>query len=275
MIKIIQSPRKRTIPQTLENGLKKSRQEGTSRNVAIPHVLFLSHIIPALPTEVTEEMIVNAVLEQNIKDLFFLIGRTKDTVPLSLIRSEKIIKAAGKTMMLPIICGLGFDVTEDAMNMAVKEGNIKLVRLLNKNGCPWSARTFTIAVKNSNFEMMQCLQELRCPLSDTAFNAAAKNGDLESMIWLKAHGCPWSQWTFRAAAMKGDLDIMKWLRLHGCPWDQYVFMAAAECGNLDNMKWLRSNGCPWCIGSLWQAKHQGKVENVNWLKENGLSLMYY
>jgi hypothetical protein len=266
--------RKRQMPCSPGRLAKKNRCEGADRNVAIPHVLFLSHIIPSLPIEVIEEMVFKAVLQQNLSDLFFLIGRTKDTVPFGLSGSEKIIKAAGKTIMLPIICSLGFNVTEDAMNMAVVEGNVKLVKLLNKNGCPWSARTFTIAVKNRNFEMMQCLLELGCPLSDTALSAAAKNGDLESMKWLKAHGCPWSQWTFRAAARKGDLDIMKWLRLNGCPWDQYVFMAA-ECGNLDNMKWLRSNGCPWCTGSLWQAKHHGKVENVEWLKENGLSLMYY
>jgi hypothetical protein len=268
--------RKRKMPNTPDFAVKHIRCDAEGSNSpVIPHELFLSHILPIIPHTEIEELVKKAVQERNLNDLFFLVGRRKETVPSHLTGSEKIIKAAGRSMMLPIICGLGFTVAEDVMNEAVSDGHIEKVRLLRKNGCPCSTRTFTIAVKKRNFEMMKCLKELGCPFSDTAMNAAAKIGDIESMKWLRANGCPWSEWTFRAAAINGDLDIMKWLRLNGCPWDSYVFMAAAENGNLDNMKWLRFNGCAWCTGSLWQAKNHGNIENLNWMKENGLNLMYH
>jgi hypothetical protein len=108
-------------------------------------------------------------------------------------------------------------LNNEIFNEAAKHGNIRLMKWLKANECPWDSETFEYAVIH---------------------------GNLENMKWLKANGCPWDSSTFTYAADHGNLENMKWLKENGCPWNAITFEAAAENGNLENMKWLKENGCP-------------------------------
>jgi len=92
-----------------------------------------------------------------------------------------------------------------------------------------------LAVKNGNLDIMKELLGYGCSFSMVTLNYAAKFGNLDAMKWLRANGCTWRENVFPFAAKKGNLENMKWLHANGCPWDERTFAAAALNGNLGNM----------------------------------------
>jgi hypothetical protein len=129
--------------------------------------------------------------------------------------------------------------TKFLIDDATECGNIRLIKWLKENGCPWR---------------------------DTTFEYAAYYGNLDNMKWLLENGCPWNFWTFEAAAEHGNLENMKWLFKKGCPWSKATFAHASYYGNLENMIFLFENGCPWDSWAFYLVKN---LENIKWLKENG------
>ena len=93
---------------------------------------------------------------------------------------------------------------------AALDGNIMMLKWLNKKGCLWDSYTFA---------------------------SAALYGDLGNMMsWLKDNDCYWDEYTFRNAAEHGSLVNLKWLKNNGCPWNGRTF--AAINGNIENLNWL-------------------------------------
>jgi hypothetical protein len=103
-------------------------------------------------------------------------------------------------------------LTSYLFNVATLYGNIKLMKWLKENRCPWNYCTFSFATQHGNLENMKWLLDIKCSLDSSIFYYAAGHGNLENMKWLKANGCPWDNWTFSWAAEYGNLDNMKWLK---------------------------------------------------------------
>jgi hypothetical protein len=51
------------------------------RFASISHDVYLAHILPFIPQNDLEELVLRAVETNNIEDLYFLIGTTRATVP--------------------------------------------------------------------------------------------------------------------------------------------------------------------------------------------------
>jgi hypothetical protein len=100
------------------------------------------------------------------------------------------------------------------------------------------------AAINGNLKALKWLKEQGCPWNENTFGVAVKNGNIDTLVWLKENGCPWNSWTFVSAAEHGDLKVLEWLKENGCPWDRYTFVIAALCRNLEILNWLKEQGCP-------------------------------
>jgi hypothetical protein len=192
-----------------------------SRFALISHDVYLAHILPFIPQNDLEELVLRAVETNNIEDLYFLIGTTSATVPKYLSSNKVISKAAGFTKILPVLHQLGFALSEEIFSAAAKRGSLRIMKWLKANACPWDEHTF---------------------------GEAAIYGDLETMKWLKDNQCPWNERTFLAAAKQGSITNMKWLKENSCPWDQRTFWESAAQGNILILDWLKESGCP--IGNM-------------------------
>ena len=71
---------------------------------------------------------------------------------------------------------------------------------------------------NGNLKNMKWLKENNCPWNKQTFYYAVRNDNLKNMKWLKKNNCPWDEWSFKWAVIKGIMKNMKWLKktiVHG------------------------------------------------------------
>ena len=120
---------------------------------------------------------------------------------------------------------------------------------------------FYFAAENGDLKIMKWLHENKCPWNSQTFWVAAKKGDLKMMKWLHKNKCPWDAATFGFAAQNGNLKNMKWLKEQGCPWDTLTFRAAVLHGNIKNIEWLYRNKCPWNYLSKYIIKNGSNGEH--------------
>jgi hypothetical protein len=190
----------------------------SNSNPIIPHELFIEHLLPLIfSAKELEDVVLNAVITRNLRDLRFFLGRNKASVPSYLKRNDLFTRQANFTILLPVLVDLGFSLSAEIFEAAATRGNLSLLKWLKEKRCPWSPWTFYYA---------------------------SEYGDLVNMQWLRENGCPWNEETFTAAARNGKLENMIWLKQNGCPWDARTFYYAEDHGNLINIRWLISNGCP-------------------------------
>ena len=104
----------------------------------------------------------------------------------------------------------------NAMNNAVKEGNLERMKRLKSNGYVFTTSTFS---------------------------EAAGHGNIENMIWLQQNGCQFDEHTFNRAIQNGNLDNMKWLFSHGCKFNPLTLVYTFRSVSPENIKWLTDRGC--------------------------------
>ncbi len=213
----------------------------------IPHHVILEHIFPFIDAYDMEKNVYDAVQSRNLSDLYFMVGRTKVTVPTFVSNNEIYSEKAGlHSILLPVLRNLGFKLSNRLFQLAAEKGNIKILDWLRDNDCPWHEQTFLTAINHGDLYLCMWLKRDGCPWdASTFFMAAGKNSKLHILQWLQENGCPWDEQTYYPAVMEGNLDAVRWLRENGCPWDEQTFLAAALQENLDLMKWLLLNNCPW------------------------------
>ena len=80
---------------------------------------------------------------------------------------------------------------------AAGDGNLRRLRRLHENGCPWY---------------------------DCTCHCAAEHGHLECLKYLHENGCPWDARTCAYAAAYGQLECLKYAYEHGCPCDEEIML---------------------------------------------------
>ena len=83
---------------------------------------------------------------------------------------------------------------EDLCQHTAYGGQLKVLKWLRENSCPWNESTCAAACA-----------------------AAAMGGHLGVLKWLRENNLPWSAATCAAAARCGQLHMLQWLRANGCP----------------------------------------------------------
>ena len=120
---------------------------------------------------------------------------------------------------------------------AAASGNLKILRLLHKNGYPWDKNTTRIA---------------------------AEKGHLDCLQYAHEHGCPWHEETTLIAAMNGHLNCLQYAHEHGCPWHEETTLIAAY--------WAAINGhldCPWHYLKPWYKNYSDQTAPLTGLLKKG------
>lgn len=138
----------------------------------------------------------------------------------------KIIKYLHKKMRKRIY-------PEGALNYALKNNNINVVKWLFQVGCIMGEDVFNYAAMSGSVETFKCIfdlcvNDLSLPwFTSTTFNSAVESGSIDLVIFLYENNCPWDvNTTYEAAQYIIDYDdarILKFLVEHGCPIERNLY----------------------------------------------------
>eukprot|EP00611_Tribonema_gayanum_P021865 TRINITY_DN429_c0_g1_i2.p2 TRINITY_DN429_c0_g1~~TRINITY_DN429_c0_g1_i2.p2 ORF type:complete len:423 (-),score=115.64 TRINITY_DN429_c0_g1_i2:566-1834(-) len=164
--------------------------------------------------------------------------------------------------------------------LAASAGDLRLLRYLLANACPWDAhQAFGAAVSAGRAHILPCIHGMMRHLNmelwpkSTAAEwcaAAAGGGHMAVLQWLHRGGCPWDHRTCAAAARGGHLVLLQWARDNRCEWSECTCFAAASAGHLHILQWARANRCDWCGEDVCRtAARNGHLEVLLWARANG------
>ena len=106
------------------------------------------------------------------------------------------------------------------MHRSACAGNVRRVRRLHENGCPWHSEATRLAAMTGQLACLQYAHENGCPWDERACEWAAMRGHLDCLKYLHENGCPWDESTCQRAAKWCRLECLKYAYEHGCPWDE-------------------------------------------------------
>jgi hypothetical protein len=124
-------------------------------------------------------------------------------------------------------------------------GQLECLKILRKNGCPWS--------------------------EDLCYIAAG-NGQLACLKWAHENGCSWNRFTCSSAASNGHLDCLKYAHENKCDFDGLVLDSAAGDGKLDCLKYGYENGLNWTKDCSFYAACGGHLDCLKYMHDNGCPL---
>lgn len=110
----------------------------------------------------------------------------------------------------------------------------------------WNERTFEAAVWNGNLRVLKFLRDQKCPFSKNTFAHAIRRGNMKTLEYLRENNFPWTGQCYNYAAWSGNIQVLNWLRDHGCP-KRGSRIEFEERRNMHLFKpdvevWLRDNG---------------------------------
>ena len=129
-------------------------------------------------------------------------------------------------------------------NSPIIQKEIYYIKDCNTFKDKWNNETFKIPIKNNDLRLVKYLHKNGCPWNEYSCTYASLYGYLEVLKYLHENGCLWDSRSCSAASDSGHLDILKYLHENGCPWDEWSCSAASESGHLEVLKYLHENGCP-------------------------------
>ncbi|KAG5177994.1 hypothetical protein JKP88DRAFT_248453 [Tribonema minus] len=152
--------------------------------------------------------------------------------------------------------------------LAASAGDLRLLRYLLANACPWDAyQAFGAAVSAGRAHVLPCIHgmmrhlnielwpkstaaEWRCAHHldcERVCVGAARYGHVEVLEWCRRNGAgvfAYDGGAAASAARAGQVEVLRWLRAHGC-WSRRVVQAALNLAMRDNqveaVRWLCAN----------------------------------
>jgi hypothetical protein len=120
---------------------------------------------------------------------------------------------------------------------AATAGDLKELKKMHENGCPWDWKTTAYAAKNGHLECLKFAHENGCKWECFTPALAARNGHMKCLKYAHENGCPWAESTASAAALGGQLECLKYAHNNGCDWDVWTLVCAAENGHFECFKY--------------------------------------
>jgi hypothetical protein len=136
---------------------------------------------------------------------------------------------------------------------AAQGDSIELMQYLRQHGCDLSEEAMETALRSGDAPMCQYLRTEQCPwvpVSSASRDAAAA-GHVELLRWLlEEQGCPYDLWQLRyTAALSGCLPAIKYLHnLQPAATPAQLLKMLTVAGAYNNLpvaKWLRQQGAQW------------------------------
>jgi hypothetical protein len=142
---------------------RKKKKDNAIVNASISHDVLLSNIFPMMPKRAFETAVMKAIKARNLANLRLLLGCTPATVPTFLTQDLKYARAAGFSILLPVLQRLGFKLSKHIFEAAVKQNNLNILIWLKQKNCPWDEYTFALAAEYGNLVILKWLKENGCP----------------------------------------------------------------------------------------------------------------
>ncbi|KAL5239972.1 hypothetical protein ACI65C_007382 [Semiaphis heraclei] len=172
----------------------------------------------------------------------------------------------------------------DPVEAAVTIGNLRMLKYLHQNQCPWSSETCTFAALSGQLECLKYARDHGCSWNVRTCTAAVRMDKFECLKYAVENGCPMTTTdpTYEAA-MLGRLDMLKYLHEHGCPWSESMCIDVAT-GIAEYVKLLQDlqlthryriykhkqlleclvyawkNGCPWPNATCLAGSGNGRMD---------------
>lgn len=160
-----------------------------------------------------------------------------------------IAASRGRIDIVKYLCGK-VGATSDTVAIAVKSGNMGLVKWLRKNekhswmSADEDAELCNAAASVNNYEMLKWLIRKGCKMSAGVLISFAKCGNLAALQQLHSDGYCLVSGCCNLAARHDHLEILKWLHENGCKWNNITWVFAKVGGSSRILQYLRDNGCP-------------------------------
>ena len=148
-----------------------------------------------------------------------------------------------------------------------------IFNLLIEWGFSVSEQAVNIAAKNGKLEILQYLYTQHYLFNANTVSSAIMGKQLHVIVWLREIGVEWTEACCYAAAECNSSEMLRWLRgfdrdMYGiksserdlCPWDVRVCQAAIVNDNANMLDFALSNGCDYddtsCGTMITPATHQ-------------------
>ena len=178
------------------------------------------------------------------------------------------------------------ELTFNLFSKAAKSGNIPIMELCLRNGCPTDESICSSAMQNKNGEAaltaLKWLHEHDIPMDEGVCTYAARYGHLKVLRWARENGCPWDRETFNSAAKHGHIDILEYCFKNNCPMDSTLIyqmpfddhlseptFSEMQERSLKVYKWLHQHSIPWDDTACLATAKAGHLATLKWAIENG------
>ena len=121
-----------------------------------------------------------------------------------------------------------------------------------------------VAAKNGNLEILEVLKRLGCPFSTWTHAYAALRNHKDIIIWLYENNYDWDESLATHAAAFGFIDLLELLHENDGPIDEQAYINAVRYGHQNVVEWLEKNNYPREIESGW--RYTGAVLNEGTIK---------
>ncbi len=102
-------------------------------------------------------------------------------------------------------------------------GNLKCLKYLHENECPWNIQTTYAATRNGHLECLKYAHENGCRLDEKNTYIAAENGHLECLKYLRENNCLFDKDAAAIAVQNGHLNCLMYI----CKKKSFVDLNAA------------------------------------------------
>ena len=141
--------------------------------------------------------------------------------------------------------------------------------------CKWDKQTINVAVRQGNLEMVKYCVANECPINEYACARAALNGHLECLKYLREEAkAPWDFRTAARAARSGHPHVLEYLveRKYD-KYNEFACQWAAMNGHFDCLKYLHETAkAPWDYWAVRAARKNKDPECVQYLLDNNCPL---
>jgi hypothetical protein len=145
-------------------------------------------------------------------------------------------------------------------------------------GLEWDDGTFYLAVKHGNVEMLKFLIEKKCPVMRNPVTQAVIWAPIEVLMYLDELGIEFSGVEICGPAffdydrpkdcLLADwrvFEILEYALTRGCTWHPKAMSSAATAGNLEFLKFAVDHGAEISNEVIKQALIRGNLEIVQWV----------
>ena len=143
-----------------------------------------------------------------------------------------------------LLHSLDYVLTSDGCEKAAAVGDLESLQYLQKNKCPWDARTTIAAVVHHHGDCLRYALDFKCARPHDLMTIAAEQGDMDSIKCLRNFGLLWSEDTVLAAIRGHNMNNLQYLVENGCPVPDNVCTLAVIYGDVSCLAYLYHSGRP-------------------------------